>query len=59
MKKHKKKLTQLHCLCNSFSQAKLFLMSIKEDLRQRDDVNGLVLKKGFKQSLSLQWVKAY
>ena len=43
MKKHKKKLTQLHCLSNSFSQAKLFLMSIKEDLRQRDDVNGLVM----------------
>ena len=43
MKKHKKKLTQLHCLSNSFGQAKLFLMSIKEDLRQRDDVNGLVM----------------
>lgn len=43
MKKHKEKLTQLHCLCNFFSQAKLFLMSIKEHLRQRDDVNGLVM----------------
>ena len=43
MKKHKKNLTQLHCLCNFFSQAKWFLMSIKEDLRQRDDVNGLVM----------------
>ena len=33
----------MHCLCNFFSQAKLVLMSIKEDLRQRDDVNGLVM----------------